>query len=75
MVTRLKLALEQYEYSALLQIARTELRNPVDQVHHILRQELIRRGVLKVNEAEKKVVQTETTKQEENNANSLTHKQ
>ena len=75
MVTRLKLALEQYEYSALLQIARTELRNPADQVHHILRHELIRRGVLKVNEAEKKVVQTETTKQEENNANSLTHKQ
>ncbi len=71
MITRLKLTLEQHEYSALLKIARAELRNPADQVHHLLRQELFRLGLLKVNEAEKKVVQTETTKQEESNANSL----
>ncbi len=45
-VTRLKLPLEQDEYSALLKIAGAELRNPTDQAHVILRQELERRGFL-----------------------------
>jgi hypothetical protein len=46
-VTRLKLPLEQAEYTALLKIAGNELRNPVDQARFILRQELERRGLLK----------------------------
>jgi hypothetical protein len=45
-VTRLKLPLEEAEYTALLRAAGKELRNPVDQVRFILRQELERRGLL-----------------------------
>ena len=45
-VTRLKLPLEQAEYTALLKIAGDELRNPIDQARFILRQELARRGLL-----------------------------
>ena len=45
-VTRLKMPLEQVEYSGLLKIADNELRNPVDQMRIILRQELERRGLL-----------------------------
>lgn len=45
-VTRLKLPLEQAEYSALLKAAENELRNPIDQARFILRQELERRGLL-----------------------------
>ena len=46
MVNRLTVTLPQPEYSALLQVARDELRNPPDQVRAILRQELERRGLL-----------------------------
>jgi hypothetical protein len=46
MVNRIKLTLEQDEYSALLKMAVSELRNPPDQARHILRQELSRRGYL-----------------------------
>ena len=46
MVVRLKLVLEQAEYSALLKVALEELRNPSDQARYILRQELGRRGLL-----------------------------
>jgi len=42
---QLKLSLKQPEYSALLTIAIEELRNPSDQLRHILRQELGRRGL------------------------------
>ena len=45
-VTRLKLPLDQDEYNALLRAAGDELRNPIDQAHFILRQELARRGLL-----------------------------
>jgi hypothetical protein len=45
-VTRLKLPLEQEEFSALLKVADKELRNPTDQARFILRQELARRGLL-----------------------------
>ncbi len=45
-MVRLKLCLEKAEYSALLQIAMVELRNPTDQAHFILRQDLERRGLL-----------------------------
>ena len=46
MVTRLKITLEQNEYSALLRIARLELRNPSDQARHIIRLDLDSRGLL-----------------------------
>lgn len=46
MVTRLKIPLIQAEYSALLKIALAELRDPVEQAHFILRQELERQGLL-----------------------------
>ncbi len=45
-ITRLKLPLDQDEYNALLKAAGDELRNPIDQAHFILRQELARRGLL-----------------------------
>ena len=41
MWNRLNLTLDQAEYSALLKVALAELRSPVDQAHHMLRQELI----------------------------------
>jgi hypothetical protein len=46
MVIRLKLTLEQDEYSALLESALADLRNPSDQARFILRQELEKRGLL-----------------------------
>lgn len=46
--TRLKIPLEDAEYTALLCVAGDELRNPVDQMRFILRQELQRRGLLDV---------------------------
>jgi hypothetical protein len=45
-INRVKLILEQDEYSALLKVAVSELRNPADQARHILRQDLTRRGLL-----------------------------
>jgi len=50
-IVRLKIALDQVEYSALIKAAESELRNPVDQAHHILRQELITIGLLESNNA------------------------
>lgn len=46
MVTRVKLTLEQAEYTALPRAAITDLRNPLEEVRYILRSELIRRGYL-----------------------------
>lgn len=46
MVTRLRLTLEQEEYTALLEVAAVELRNPGDQARYMLRRELERRGLL-----------------------------
>jgi hypothetical protein len=46
--TRLKIPLEDAEYTALLCVADNDLRNPVDQVRFILRQELQRRGLLDI---------------------------
>jgi hypothetical protein len=46
MINRITVGLEQKEYSALLKAAVAELRNPNDQVRHIVRQELERRGLL-----------------------------
>jgi hypothetical protein len=46
MLNRLKILLEQPEFSALIQLSEKELRTPADQVRLIVRQELIRRGLL-----------------------------
>ena len=48
MINRLKLALDHIEYSALVEVALKELRNPTDQARYIVRQELVRRGLLPV---------------------------
>lgn len=45
-VTRIKIPLDQAEYSALLTVSLAEMRSPSDQVRFILRQELERRGLL-----------------------------
>ena len=47
MITRLKLPLDEDEYTALAQIALVQLRNPVDQAHYIVRCELQRYGLLR----------------------------
>ncbi len=46
MITRLKVVLDQDEYSALLQVATNELRSIDNQVRYIVRQELTQRGLL-----------------------------
>ncbi|HOR18818.1 MAG TPA: hypothetical protein PLE10_03195 [Brevefilum sp.] len=43
MVRRIDVTLEQHEYSALLEMAVEDLRNPSDQLRHILRMEIDRR--------------------------------
>jgi hypothetical protein len=50
-VAKLRLPLEQDEYAALSTVAERELRNPVDQARFILRQELERIGVLRIEPA------------------------
>lgn len=45
-VIRLKISLEQVEFSALLNAAVNEMRNPSDEARFILCQELERRGLL-----------------------------
>ena len=46
MLNRLKILLEQPEYSALIRLSEREMRTPADQVRLIVRLELIRRGML-----------------------------
>lgn len=58
MLNRLKILLEQPEYSALIHLAEKELRTPADQVRLIVRLDLIRRGLLPYDE---KII---TTRQE-----------
>jgi len=43
MVKRVTVTLEQVEYSALLEMAIDDLRNPSDEIRHILRLEIERR--------------------------------
>ena len=45
MVKQVTITLEQPEYSALLQVAIADLRDPPDQLRHILRTDLERRGL------------------------------
>ncbi len=51
MLNRLKVILDQPEYSALLQVAIEELRSPDDQVRYMVRQELMRRGLLRTEQS------------------------
>ncbi len=44
---RVKVTLEDSEYSALLRLAERELRGVSDQARHIVRSELARQGLLK----------------------------
>jgi len=46
MINRLRIILEQPEYSALLKLSGQEVRNPSDQVVVIVRNELVRLGLL-----------------------------
>jgi len=46
MINRIRIILEQPEYSALIQLSGQEIRTPADQVVVIVRDELIRRGLL-----------------------------
>lgn len=46
MINRLRIILEQPEYSALIKLSGQEVRNPSDQIVVIVRNELIRRGLL-----------------------------
>ena len=51
MLNRLKILLEQPEYSALIHLAEQELRTPADQARLIVRLDLIRRGLLLTSES------------------------
>jgi len=42
MINRLKILLDQPEFTALLKLSEQELRNPADQARLLVRQELIR---------------------------------
>jgi len=46
MVVRIKVTLEQEEYSGLLKLALSEMRNPQEQMRFVLRQELKHLGLL-----------------------------
>lgn len=46
MVVRLKITVEQEEYSGLLTLALSQVRNPESQLRYILRRELLRLGLL-----------------------------
>lgn len=46
MVVRLKITLEQSEYTGLMKLALAEMRSPGDQLRYIVRQELINMGLL-----------------------------
>ena len=62
MVARLKLTLEQDEYSALLRMAHSEMRDPVSQVRFIVRKELVDIGMLNSKEKSKSPKSIEVVK-------------
>ncbi len=62
MFMRIKLSLPSAEYDALSRLAVCELRNPHDQIRHILRQEFERRGLLPI---EAKAARAEGVQREE----------
>ena len=58
-VVQVKVPLEQHEYTALLKVARAELRSSDDQIRHILRQELRRRGLLQSHRSQHQIQEEE----------------
>ena len=46
MINRIKVLLPQVEYSGLLELADKDLRTPNEQLRFLLRQELVRRGLI-----------------------------
>ena len=54
MINRLKILLDQPEYTALLKLSEQELRNPADQARLLVRQELIRLGLVPATHLEPK---------------------
>jgi hypothetical protein len=61
MVSRIKLVLEQAEYSALLELAVSELRAPTEEAHYILREALVQRGYLRCSPNRAEVAPTPPT--------------
>lgn len=59
MVNRVVIVLEQPEYSALLKMAVSELRNPQDQIRWLLRRELESRKLLQPHTTKNEVKQNE----------------
>lgn len=58
-VVQVKVPLEQHEYTALLKIARVELRSPDDRLRYVLRQELRRRGLLQSHRSQHQIQEEE----------------
>jgi hypothetical protein len=58
-VLQVKVPLEQHEYTALLKMARVELRSPDDQLRYVLRQELRRRGLLQSHRSQHQIQEKE----------------
>ena len=54
MVNRIKLTMQQPEYSALLDMAAADLRTPSDEAHQILRRELAGRGPVQAPEGQQR---------------------
>ena len=52
MVKRIVVPLEQDEFSALLDMAISDLRNPADEIRHVLRLEIERRNMAVNNQSE-----------------------
>jgi hypothetical protein len=61
MIVRIKIAIPQSEYSALLKLALTELRTPENQLHFILREALERHGMSSSDEIEDVSLQDKST--------------
>lgn len=65
MITRLKILLSQPEYSALLDLAFAELRDPASQVRWLVREHLLEKGLLHQETASDQEFPTEYSKKEQ----------
>ena len=66
--TRITIALEQQERSALMKLASAELRSPRDQARFVLRRELVRCGLLPPTDQDEKPHAAEVLSREADNA-------
>lgn len=48
MIKRINITLDQQEYSAILKLTESELRNPSDQIRHIVRNKLVSLGLIEI---------------------------